>query len=369
MLFYFIKILNMNTKIKIWFFSLFSLISVIFWSTHAYQELMIEEKWGKPIRVIKVVLDGEHFVVASPASLWGDTTENLAKKVWGNTAINAAFFCPDDYSNCKINGKRVTHTISERVFLWDGKSRSPFWWDTSIRAIFSFDKEGKPFFVQKNSGLHDEGLRSNINQDKLDQIYFWIWNFPVLLLEGEDVVKAYVNYIDSKMSGSANRNFICSTKDWKTVYMGVVGGISVKKLAPYLRDHLGCRNALSLDAWASTAMVYEGKTLDRSPRTRVMDAFVVLTKEQYQKLTGSTPAWQAEKINGYQGYTPTADDYQKLSKIQSSIDQIFLIYGKSRYKQRFINAIRKHIKQDLEISKKRLYNQLLISLYTIDTMN
>ena|GEM_PF-2794508 len=30
--------------------------------------------------------------------------------------------------------------------------------------------------------------------------------------------------------------------------MGVIGGISVKKLAPYLRDHLGCRNALSLDA-------------------------------------------------------------------------------------------------------------------------
>jgi len=358
----------MNKKIKIWLFLLFTFIGTGISSTHAYQELMIEEKWGKPIRVIKVVLDGEHFVVASPAGLWWDTTENLAKKVWGNTAINAAFFCPDDYSNCRINGKRVTHTISERVFLWDGKSRSPFWWDTSIRAIFSFDKEGKPFFVQKNSGLHDEGLRSNINQDKLDQIYFWIWNFPVLLLEGEDVVKAYVNYIDSKMSWSANRNFICSTQDWKTVYMGVVWGISVKKLAPYLRDHLGCRNALSLDAWASTAMVYEGKTLDRSPRTRVMDAFVVLTKAQYQKLTGSTPNGQADKITGYQGYLPTSGDFQKLSKIQSSLDQIFLMYGKNKYKQKFINRIRKMISSELSLADKWLYNQLLISLYTIDTM-
>ena len=116
----------MNKKIKIWLFILFTLIGTGISSTHAYQELMIEERWGKPIRVIKVVLDGEHFVVASPAGLWWDTTENLAKKVWGNTAINAAFFCPDDYSNCRINGKRVTHTISERVFLWDGKSRSPF---------------------------------------------------------------------------------------------------------------------------------------------------------------------------------------------------------------------------------------------------
>lgn len=78
---------------------------------------MIEERGGRPIRVIKVVLDGEHFVVASPAGLGGETTEALAQKVGGDTAINAAFFCPDDYSNCKINGKRTTHTISERVFM------------------------------------------------------------------------------------------------------------------------------------------------------------------------------------------------------------------------------------------------------------
>jgi hypothetical protein len=31
--------------------------------------------------VIKVVLDGEHFVVASPASDGGATTEELARKV------------------------------------------------------------------------------------------------------------------------------------------------------------------------------------------------------------------------------------------------------------------------------------------------
>jgi hypothetical protein len=28
---------------------------------------LIENRGGRPIRVIKVVLDGEHFVVASPA--------------------------------------------------------------------------------------------------------------------------------------------------------------------------------------------------------------------------------------------------------------------------------------------------------------
>jgi hypothetical protein len=35
--------------------------------TSAYQELLIEERGGKPIRVIKVILDGEHFVVSSIA--------------------------------------------------------------------------------------------------------------------------------------------------------------------------------------------------------------------------------------------------------------------------------------------------------------
>jgi|GEM_PF-1104372 hypothetical protein len=38
--------------------------------------------------------------------------------------------------------------------------------------IFSFDQQGNPFFVQKNSGEQDVGLWSNTNQDKLDQIYF-----------------------------------------------------------------------------------------------------------------------------------------------------------------------------------------------------
>lgn len=342
-----------------------------FWllpNTYAYKELMIEERAGKPIRVIKVVLDGEHFVVASPAWLGWDTTENLARKVGGNTAINAAFFCPDDYSHCRINGKRVTHTISERVFMGDGKTWSPFRWDTSIRAIFSFDKEGKPFFVQKNSGLHDEGLRSNINQDKLDQIYFGIWNFPVLLLEGEDVVKAYVNYIDRKMTGSSNRNFICSTKDGKTIYMGVVGGISVPNLAPYLAKNFACWNALSLDAGASTAMVYEGKRLDRSSRTRVMDAFVVLSRQEYEKLTGMTPSWMVEKINGYQGYEATDLDKAKLAKVQSSLKHLFRLYPKSNYKAKFIAVFRKMMVENLDLADKWLINQLLIDFFTIDIM-
>ena len=46
---------------------------------------MIEKRGGRPIRVIKVVLDGEHFVVASPAGLGGATTEELVQKVGGKS--------------------------------------------------------------------------------------------------------------------------------------------------------------------------------------------------------------------------------------------------------------------------------------------
>lgn len=346
-----------------WFFLLFGVFSLIN-TSFAYKELLIENRGGRPIRVIKVVLDGEHFVVASPANDGWATTEELAKKVGGDTAINAAFFCPDDYSSCKVDGKRMTHTISERVYMGNGKDWSRFWGDTSIRMIFSFDKQGNPFFVQKNSGEHDMGLWSNTNQDKLDQIYFWIWNFPVLLLEWEDVVHTYNSYIDNKMIGRANRNFICSTEDGNTVYMGVVGSSSIPNLPAYLKEQFWCWNALSLDAGASTAMVYEGKTLDRSPRTRVMDAFVVLDREQYIKLTGITP--DPKSISKVEAYQPTAEDQAQFTKVSGVIDTIFKQYGKKKYQRPFITIIRDLVKPELSPEKKWLYNQLLIKLFTID---
>lgn len=354
---------SMKRQKAFWFFFLFGIFFLLN-TSFAYKELLIEKRGGRPIRVIKVVLDGEHFVVASPASDGGATTEELAKKVWWDTAINAAFFCPDDYSSCKIDGKRVTHTISERVFMGNGKDWSRFWWDTSIRMIFSFDQQGNPFFVQKNSGEQDVGLWSNTNQDKLDQIYFWIWNFPVLLLDGEDVVHTYNSYIDKKMTGSSNRNFICSTQDGTTVYMGVVGSSSIPNLPAYLKEQFWCWNALSLDAGASTAMVYEWKTLDRGSRTRVMDAFVVLNREEYIKLTGITP--EPKSIPKVEAYQPTDSDKAQLAKVSGVIDSIFKKYGKKKYQRPFITIIRDMVKPELSPDKKWLYNQLLINLFTID---
>jgi hypothetical protein len=82
----------------------------------------------------------------------------------------------------------------------------------------------------------DAGLISNINAERIDDLYFGLSNFPVLLIEGEDVTAGAREYIDSKLIGKANRNFICSTEDGKTVYLGVVGSSNVRDMAPYLKE-------------------------------------------------------------------------------------------------------------------------------------
>ena len=334
-------------------------------STFAYKELLIENRWGRPIRVIKVVLDWEHFVVASPAENWWATTEQLAKNVWWDTAINWAFFCPADYSTCKLNWKRITHTVSERIYLWNWEKWSMFWWDTSIRMIFWFDKQWNPLFVQKNSWETDIWLWSNLNKDKLDDLYFWIWNWPVLLLEWEDVVEASKYYIDNKLTGLANRNFICSTEDNTTIYMRVVGSSSVRNLPSYLKEQFWCYNALFLDAWASTAMVYDGHTLDRWSRKKVMDAFVVLDREQYIKLTWITP--DEKSISKVEWYQPTDADKTRLKNVENVIDLIYAKYWKSKYRRPFIRIIRWMMNDKLPEDKKWLYNQVLIYLFTIDS--
>ncbi|MDR0369450.1 MAG: hypothetical protein LBH96_02730 [Candidatus Peribacteria bacterium] len=73
--------------------------------------------------------------------------------------------------------------------------------DTSIRGIFGFERDGRPLFVQNKVSIHDVGLMSNINKDRIGDLYFGISNFPVLLIEGTDVTAGASEYIDSKLTG------------------------------------------------------------------------------------------------------------------------------------------------------------------------
>ena len=323
----------------------------------AYQEMIIENRWWHAVRVIRVVLDWEHFVVSSVAWEWWETIQSLTKKVWWVSSINGAFFCPKDYSSCA-----TTFSYYERVFKWDGASYSMFWPDTSIRGIFWFTRDGNPLFVQNKISDGDVWLISNINSDRIWDLYFWISNFPVLLIEWDDVTAWASAYIDSKLTWKGNRNFICSTKDEKTIYMWVVGTIWVWDMASYLKKQFWCYNALFLDAWASSAMVYSWKVLTQWSRKLITDAFVVVDRDTFIWL-----GWNPSET--YESYEPdyemTQNDWEMVELFDDLIEEVYKKYDKSKYKTKLISIFRWAIKDDLSDSRRAIYTQVLIDLFTI----
>ena len=356
------KIILKIKILRIWIIAFFVLFSPLITNNYvsAYQEILIENRGWHAIRVIKVILDWEHFVVSSVADEWWETIQSLTKKVWWISSINWAFFCPKDYSNCD-----TTFSYYERVFKWDGESYSQFWPDTSIRWIFWFTRDGNPLFVQNKISNTDAGLISNINSDRINDLYFWISNFPVLLINWDDVTMWAAEYIDSKMTWRWNRNFICSTEDWSTIYMWVVWTMSVWNMASYLKTQFWCYNALFLDAGASSAMVYSGSVLSQWTRKLITDAFVVVDRNAFLKLK-----WKPNK--SYTPYTPeykmTDSDWMEVKWYIKLIDSIYRDYGESRYKTILISIFRWAIEDSLSESKKAIYNQVLIYLFTIGTL-
>ena len=339
-------------------FALILIVWIICFSniTLAYQEILIENRWGHAIRVIKIILDWEHFVVSSVANEWWETIQSLTKKVGWISSINWAFFCPQDYSNCD-----TTFSYYERVFKWDWASYSQFWPDTSIRWIFWFTREWEPLFVQNKISNTDAWLISNINADRIWDLYFWISNFPVLLINWDDVTAWASEYIDNKMTWRWNRNFICSTKDGKTIYMWVVWTMSVRDMAPYIKEQFWCYNALFLDAWASTSMVYSWAVLDQWTRKLITDAFVVVDRDTFIDL-----GWNPSR--SYTPYEPqyemTQADRKKVDKFKAVVDLIYDSYGKSKYKTKLISMFRNFIRSNKTDSQRAVYNQVLIYLFT-----
>ncbi len=335
----------------------------LFWTVFGYRELLIENRWWLPIRVIKVILDWQDYVVSSVAVDGWATLESLTKKVWWDTSVNGVYFCPKDYNYCD----GVTHTISERIYLWNAKDYSRFWPDTSIRAIFGFDKNWEPLLVQNNFWLHDVWYRSNVNKDKQNDLYFWLGNFPVFLDSWEDVSMWFVNYIDKKMETNWNKSFICSTQDNKTIYMWVVGWINLWKLSDFIKKNFWCRNAINLDAWASLGMVYSGLVLDRGARRNIMDAFVVLTREQYIKLTGITPP-EKQAYQEDAKYNLNSDDRKFVDKLDKIIKSIVRQYWED-YKWKIIKLIRWMFSSDkYDIAKKSIFHEILIRAYVVDKL-
>ena len=354
----------MKNLVKLKIIFLLSLIFFSFvWNVFAYKEVLIEDRGWKPIRVIKVILDWQHFVITSLAGNWWDTLENLVKKVWWDSGINWTFFCPADYSNCGW----ITHSRYERIYLWDWASYSSTWPDTSIRMIFWFDIEWNPFMAQHNYTDHDAWLKMNLNENRLDDFEFWLSNYTVLLVEWKDVIDINSINFTSNMYSSANRNFICSTKDGSTIYMWVVWWISIPKLADYVKNNFGCRNALALDAWASEAMVYDWNVLARSSRRKIMDAFVVVDRETYIKLTWYTPKNKTpyEPENQYE---LTDNDMKTVNAFDSLLKKLVKQEWAS-FKSTEKKVIREAYSMDkfkYDYRRKAIFHELLIRLFTID---
>ena len=332
---------------------LFVMCFSFFWDVFAYKELMIENRGGRPIRVIKVVLDWQDFVITSVAKRWWDS------------GINGTFFCPADYSYCG----GVTHSTFERVYLWDWESYSMFWPETSVRVIFGFDIEWNPLMVQHNFSDDDVGLKMNINVDRLDDLEFGMSNYTVLLIEWKNMID--VNYLNftSNMYSSANRNFICSTADGSTIYMWIVWWVSIPKLAEYVQKNFGCYNALALDAWASEAMVYEWNVLARSGRRRIMDAFVVVDRDTYIKLTWYTPQEKEPYVPENQYYL-TESDYFMVWWLDSLLKQLVEQEWSS-----FRNTEKKVIREAISVDefkdnyqRKAILHELLVRLFTVDKL-
>jgi hypothetical protein len=326
--------------------------------------LLLEDRGGKPIRVIKVVLDGQDFVVSSLALKGGNTLEELTKKVGGDTSINGTFFCPKDYVECD----GVTHSRFERIYMWDAVSYSTFWPSTDVRVVFGFDKNGEPLMVQNNKS-EMMWLWSNINKERQNDLYFWLSNFTVLLLSWENVAKANEMYYDAKMYSKINRNFICSTPDKQIIYMGVVWWISIIDLADYVKQNFDCNDALALDAGYSSAMVYDSKVLERSNRRQIMDAFVVLDRTAYIDLTQQVPPVKEAYIPS-DAYELNTLDKILINKIYAAVQKIIKKKW-STFKRNMIKALRAAVSSDIykdNIQRKAVFHELLVKLYTIGTL-
>lgn len=346
------------TKIKIRF--IFSLLLLIFGVNFSFaaKDIIMEYLDGKPVTVYKITLDGEHFVVSS-VSLSGNTLEELTRKVGGETSVNWVFFCPSDYSWCNHQNS----TVFERIYMWDPKTYSTFWPDTWIRWIFGFDRIGNPLFVQNNLSMNWLGYNTNFN--KMDDLYFGLSNFPVLLIEWEDVMYWSQDFMDNKMRTRWTKTFICSTKDWNVVYMWSVWSVNLPELSPFIKRNFGCYNAINLDAGSSLAMVYDGRVIARSPRRQIMDAFVVLTRDQYIDFTWITPP-EKNVVTTWSTYQLSESDLDFVDKLYYKIH-----VSSESTKKKVRITIRKMLSSDMVKLNQRAYQvlkEILVRVYTIERL-
>jgi len=214
------------------------------------------------IRVIKYDLSSEIYDIKvvktdDATSLW-----NLLKENNAITWINWVFFCPIDYDWCNTT---KSFTDNERYIAWEKYASYLTTWD---RAVFAWTKDKKPFIYQS----------WKINENDEDKIYYWLWNYPLLLNEWKNMLEYYYDawLIFDKLKYKSIRNFICSDKEKKNIYFWLVYDATIDELVEVL-SNFWCWDALNLDAGLSTAFIYNWKYLVW-PQRDILDAVVIERK-------------------------------------------------------------------------------------------
>lgn len=178
-----------------------------------------------------------------------DTQTQLKKLLEQNNSItwlNWVFFCPSDYSWCET---KTWYTRNERYIKWKKVEET---YHTEDRTVFAWDRNYNPFLFNN----------VDINTDKENDIYYWLWNFPLLLKNWENSLEYYEknNLIFDKLKKSSTKTFICSNEEKTHIYFWIVSNATIYEL-PEILSFFWCYDALNLDAGLSTAFVYNNENL------------------------------------------------------------------------------------------------------------
>ncbi len=239
---------------------------LIFWNlfySSTQANTFIEQKIeGKTVKVIEYDLSSKEYDISIWYSPDATNIRQLMLDNNGTTAINGVFFCPADYSECGWK----TFTINEHYI--EGEKVAGIYDTTWERVVFWWDKNKVPLLYQTDK----------INAWKEKDIYEGFANHPLLLKDGENMLEYWYDsfLIDKKMKDSALRNFICSNKEKNHIYFWLVYNVTLDELVPIL-SKLGCYDALNLDAWKSTAFVYNGKYITW-PQRPILDGIIIKRK-------------------------------------------------------------------------------------------
>lgn len=217
-----------------------------------YTFKVIEYHLSSPDYEIKIVKSDD------ATNLW-----NLLKQNNAITGVNGVFFCPTDYSWCNTN---KSFTDNERYIEGQKYATYLTTWD---RAVFAWDKNKKPFIYQSGK----------INMDYESEIYYWFWNYPLLLNEGKNMLAEYWEkwLIDGKMKVKGTRNFICSDEKKEHIYFGLIYDATLEEATSALKN-FWCYDALNLDAGLSTVFMYNNRYLVGPQKRDILDAVVIERK-------------------------------------------------------------------------------------------